>query len=261
MFVMVDYVRQMTVRCLVSMANMNRLSICSCCWFFFFFYLNRINVFRKIDKPYPLFPPPPPPPPPLQREKKSTRNCHDCWFDGGAKPAIPFVDGCCDGGKADLPTPKYFCLYSKQPMSVFSNFWPDYCADAPTNQSKRSSVNGQFFYHSSCKSSVWTRIFSDAGALRSDDFTLFTSAKVILDWRPQNTFSKNNAPCVLLSLMPMGPFLHGCCLVRVCFLSFVHSSSSSLVSCRHLSQTASNRLYRKMANFRKVSMQNRCSLV
>ena len=36
------------------------------------------------------------------------------------------------------------------------------------------------------------------------------------------------------------PFLNVCCLVGVCFLGFVHSSSSSLVSCSHLSPTASN---------------------
>ena len=27
---------------------------------------------------------------------------------------------------ADLPTQKYFCPYSEQPMSVFSDFWPDF---------------------------------------------------------------------------------------------------------------------------------------
>ena len=81
--------------------------------------------------------------------------------------------------------------------------------------------------------------------------------------KSQNTFSKNNAPCVLLSLMPTRPFLNGCCLVGVCFFGFVHSSSSSSVSCSHFSPTASNSNppYRKMANLHKVSMQSRCSLV
>ena len=76
--------------------------------------------------------------------------------------------------------------------------------------------------------------------LHSDDFVLFTSAKVVLDRRPQNSFSKNNAPCVLLSLMLTHPFLNSCCLVGVCFLGFLHSSSSSSVSCSHLSPTALN---------------------
>ena len=75
-------------------------------------------------------------------------------------------------------------------------------------------------------------------ALRSDNFILFMSVKVVLDRRPQNTFSKNNAPCGLLSLMPTRPFLNGCCLVGVCFLGFVQSSSSSSISCSHLSPTA-----------------------
>ena len=96
--------------------------------------------------------------------------------------------------------------------------------------------------------------------LHSDDFIVFTSAKVVLDRRPQNTFSKRNAPCVLLSWMPTHPFLNHCCLVRVCFLGFMHSSSSLSVSCSHLSPTASNSNppFRKMANFSKVLMQSRC---
>ena len=72
------------------------------------------------------------------------------------------------------------------------------------------------------------------------------------------TTSKYNTPCVLLSLTH--PFLNGCCLVRVCFLGFVHSSSSLSVSCSHLSQTAlnSNPPYRKMASTKflcKVDVQ------
>ena len=88
------------------------------------------------------------------------------------------------------------------------------------HQSKQNSVKGQFFYCSSCKKSVRTHIFSFTDALHLHDFILFTSVKVVLDRRPQNTFSKNNAPCVLLSLMPMHPFLNKSCLVGVCFLAF-----------------------------------------
>ena len=68
-------------------------------------------------------------------------------------------------------------------------------------------------------------------------------------------FLRNNAQGVLILLMPMCPFLNACCLVRVCFLGFVQSSSSSSVSCSHLSPTASNSNppYRKMANFHKAS--------
>ena len=65
-----------------------------------------------------------------------------------------------------------------------------------------------------------------------------------------------NTPCVLLSLMLTRPFLSSFGLVGVCFLRFVHFSSSSSVSFSHLSPTAM-----KMANFYKVSMQSQCSLV
>ena len=49
----------------------------------------------------------------------------------------------------------------------------------------------------------------------TQNFNLFTfaSAKVILDRRPQNTFSKSNARCVLLSPMPTCPFV----TAQVCF--------------------------------------------
>ena len=165
------------------------------------------------------------------------------------------------GPNADLPTPKYFSPYSEQPMSVFFDFWLDFFCGCITNQSKWSSVKGQFFYYSSWNNSVWTHVFSYTDALHSDDSILFTSAKVVLHRRPQKTFSQNNAPCVLLSLMLTCPLLNVCCLVGVCFLGFVDSSSSSSVSCSHLSPTASNLPYRKIANFRKVPMQSQSSLV
>ena len=110
-----------------------------------------------------------------------------------------------------------------------------------TNQSEQNSVKGQFFYHSASKKQcVNSHLQFNTHALHSDDFMLFMSAKVVLDQKPQNTFSKNNASCVLLSLIPMHPFLNGCCLIRVCFLGFAHSSPSSSVSCSHFSPTASN---------------------
>ena len=77
----------------------------------------------------------------------------------------------------------------------------------------------------------------------------------------EHFLQKKNALSVLLSLIPTRPFSNICCLVRDCFLGFVNSSSSSSVSCSHLSPTALNPPYWKMANFHKVSMQIRCSLV
>ena len=114
-------------------------------------------------------------------------------------------------------------------------------ADRRKNPMSENSVNGQFFYHSASKKRcVNSHLQFNTDAVHSDEFILFTSAKVILDQRLQNTFSKNNAPCVLLSLLPTRPFLNGCRLVGVSFLGFVLSSSSSLVSCSHLSPTALN---------------------
>ena len=34
-------------------------------------------------------------------------------------------------GLGRLPTPKYFCLCSQQPMSIFSDFLPDFFSEAP----------------------------------------------------------------------------------------------------------------------------------
>ena len=123
-----------------------------------------------------------------------------------------------------LRTPNSLCPYFQISDQIFCR--------CTTSQSKQNSAKGQFFHHSSCKNSVSTHIFNYTDALHLDDFILFTSAKVVLDRRLQNTFSNHNAPCVLLSLTPMCPFLNSCCLVSVCFLGFVHSSSSSSVSCR-----------------------------
>ena len=143
--------------------------------------------------------------------------------------------------RADLPSPKYFCPYSTNRLCpYFQTFGQIFCR-CTSNQSKQNSVKGQLFYHSASKKQyVNSHLQFNTDTLLSDNFILFTSAKVVLDRRPQNTFSKHNELCVLLSLMPTCPFLNGCCLVRVCFLGFVHFSSSSSVLCSHLSPTASN---------------------
>ena len=42
---------------------------------------------------------------------------------------------------SDLSTQKYFCQYSEQPMSIVSNFWPDFFADGPPiSQNKTVSI-------------------------------------------------------------------------------------------------------------------------
>ena len=55
----------------------------------------------------------------------------------------------------------------------------------------------------------------------SDAFILSISAQVVLDQRMQNTFSKSNARCVLLSLMPTG----------LSWMAVVWSELVSLVPC------------------------------
>ena len=48
MFVSVDYVRKMTVRSSVSMANMDHLNICSSCVLFYFVFVFVSNELTKV---------------------------------------------------------------------------------------------------------------------------------------------------------------------------------------------------------------------
>ena len=102
----------------------------------------------------------------------------------------------------DLPTPKYFCLYSAQRMSVCSDFLLDFFfffffADTPpiSRNEAVSKVNFSIIHLVRTVCELTFSIITDV--LHLDDFILFTSAKVVLNRRPQNTFSKNNVPCVL----------------------------------------------------------------
>ena len=72
-------------------------------------------------------------------------------------------------------------------------------ADAPPiNQ---NSVKGKLFYHSYCKNRVRTHIFNYTDALHSDDYILFTSAKVILDFlQKQCTMWGRNSSLVVFGL-------------------------------------------------------------
>ena len=149
-------------------------------------------------------------------------------------------------------------------MSVFSDFLPDFFADAPPiSQNKTVSKVNFSIIHLVRTVCELTSSIIQTHYTRTTLFCLHLRKLFSIEDRRTNTFSYSNVPCVLLSLMPMRRFLNSCCLVRVCFLGFVRSSSSSSVSCSHLSSTASNSNppYRKMANFRKVSMQSRSSLL
>ena len=58
----------------------------------------------------------------------------------------------CLAQNTSVSTPNSLCPY-------FHIFDPIFCG-CTTNQSKQNSVKGPFFYHSSCKNSVWIHIFN-----------------------------------------------------------------------------------------------------
>ena len=131
-------------------------------------------------------------------------------------------------------------------MSVFSDFLPDFPPGCTTNQSKQNKKFQRntflsFILQEQCVNLTFSKLYRcttmyiTGTVWHSDAFILFTFARVVLDQRPQNIFSKSNAPCVLLLLRPMRPFLNGCSLVGACFLGFLLSSSLTLVSwTRHI---------------------------
>ena len=79
---------------------------------------------------------------------------------------------------ADLPTSKY----SKQTVSVFSDFSLDFFADAPPISQNKTVFKVIFFYYSASKNKcVNSHLQFNTDALHSDDFILSTSARVVLD--------------------------------------------------------------------------------
>ena len=138
----------------------------------------------------------------------------------------------CPLQNAFVSTPNSLCLN----FQIFDQL---FFADAPPVKTKQyQEVNFSIIYLLRTVCELTSSIIQTHYTQKT--LILFTSVKVILDRRLQNTFSKNNTLCVLLSLMPTHPFLNSCCLVGVCFLGFMPSSSFSLVSCSYLSPTASN---------------------
>ena len=166
------------------------------------------------------------------------------WFVPNRQPTRHHV------AYTDLPTLKYFCQYSQQPVSVFSDcdrivlLCVCVCVCVcgwTTNQSNQKSVKGQFFYHSSCKNSVWTPIFN---LYRCTTKLAHYDTRTLLFWlhllksfwiKGRRKFYPKAMHCVLLLLMPKCLFLNSCL-----FFGLLHSSSSSSASCSHLSPTASN---------------------
>ena len=58
-----------------------------------------------------------------------------------------------------LSTPNSLCPYFQILDRIFGG--------CTTNESKQNNVKGQFFYHSSCKNSVWTHIFNYTDVLEN----------------------------------------------------------------------------------------------
>ena len=101
------------------------------------------------------------------------------------------------GIQAQICLPQNTSVSNTNSLCPYFQIFDQIFCRCTTNQSKQNSVKAQFFSISSCKNSVWTHICKYTDALHLDDFILFTSAKVIRHQRPQNTCSKNNAPCCL----------------------------------------------------------------
>ena len=136
----------------------------------------------------------------------------------------------------------------------------------------KESVKGQFFYHTSCKKSVWTHIFNYTDALQNwHTMTLGCLYFVNIDplklfWiKDHRTFSPKAMHHVYYCFC-WCPRVYSWTVVvwsEQSFLVFLHSYPSLSVSCCYLSLTASysNLPYLKMANFIKLWMPSQCSLV
>ena len=79
----------------------------------------------------------------------------------------------------DLPTPNTSVSTPNSQCPYFLFFDWTFCR-CTTNQSKQNSVKDKFFYHSSCKNSVWTHIFNYTDALHLDDFICLHLRKLFL---------------------------------------------------------------------------------
>ena len=161
----------------------------------------------------------------------------------------------------DLPTPKYFCQYSKQPTSYFQSFhlsssfsffflfvvvWM-HDQSIKTEKSQRP-IFLQLNWQEKCENSHFLLYRHIIKLAHYDTRTPLLCLYLLkLFWtKNRRTLSPKVMHSVLLSLMPTRHFWSGSCLVRASFLGFLYSSSS---------RTAlnSNWSYLKMANFHKAS--------
>ena len=119
-----------------------------------------------------------------------------------------------------VSTPNSMCPYFQISDGFFS-------MHHQSIKTKQKSVKGQHFYNSLQEQCVNSHFQLYRRTTELHTMTLgclfrlflFTSAKVVLDQRLQNIFSKRNAPHELLSLIPTHSFLNGCCLASLHFSS------------------------------------------
>ena len=172
----------------------------------------------------------------------------------------------------DLPTPKYFCQYFQQPMSLFSDFWTDFLLMHRQPIQKKKQTNKQTKKCRKVKFSIihlvrrvcgLTSLITYTDALHSDFVHI---CEIHSQLKTAQHFLQKQCTMYVAFVDADASFLETyerLSFDQVCFLGFMHSSASSSVSYSHLSSTPSNsnQPYRKMVNFRKVSKQSGCSWV
>ena len=160
----------------------------------------------------------------------------------------------------DLPTPKYFCPYSEQPMSIFSDFWPAYFADAPPNSQNKAVSKVKF-------SNI--HLVRTGCQLTFSIIQTYYNQTTLFCLHLQKSFSIEDH--ITLSPKAMHCVCCFCWCPRVLswtvafWSEFVSLVSSILPPLRRFCAATYHRQLsppnQKLANFCKVSMQSPCSLV
>ena len=138
-----------------------------------------------------------------------------CWFSRWQHLSSCIKQTCLPQILLSVLTLNSLCPY----FLIFDRIF--FFGGCTTNQSQQDSVKGQVFFHllrTVCELTINTDVRQNWHTMNTWSPLFVSSVKVVLVQRLQNTFSKSNAPCVLLSLKQMCPFLNGCYLLRACFL-------------------------------------------
>ena len=132
-----------------------------------------------------------------------------------------------------LPTPKYLRQYSEQPMSVFSDFWPHFLQlhnqSVKTKQCQRSIFLSFILYEQCVNPHLQLYRRTTLGRL----YFVYICESRSQSKTAEHFLPKQCIKCAAFTDADVA-FLEWLLFVRVCFLRFVHSSSSLSVSCSHL---------------------------